>query len=111
MGPQRNSHREEVMMTIEEARRVRAHLEAMYQRALRQNGWEHPETAATLAALRQHEDEAVDALGKPKVPGCRQCAVQSVFPGGPYHAGSPRCRCGSIASGGQRAHCSCSICF
>jgi hypothetical protein len=98
-------------MTIEEARRVLEQLYEMYQRALRQNGWEHPATAAILAALRQHEDEAVDQLGRPDVAGCRQCAVQSVFPGGPDHDGSPRCWCGSIASGGQKAHCSCSICF
>ena len=27
------------------------------------------------------------------------------------HFGSPRCRSGSIASGGHRAHCTCDTCF
>ncbi len=30
---------------------------------------------------------------------------------GPSHNGSPRCESGSIASGGQNAHCSCDTCF
>lgn len=30
---------------------------------------------------------------------------------GPTYAGSPRCQSGSIASGGDRAHCSCDVCF
>ncbi len=30
---------------------------------------------------------------------------------GPSHDGSPLCRCGSLASGGHRAHCSCDTCF
>lgn len=30
---------------------------------------------------------------------------------GPSHAGSPRCESGSLASGGNRAHCACDTCF
>lgn len=30
---------------------------------------------------------------------------------GPSHEGSPLCRCGSLASGGHRAHCACDTCF
>jgi hypothetical protein len=30
---------------------------------------------------------------------------------GPSHNGSPNCESGSIASGGNRSHCSCDTCF
>lgn len=39
--------------------------------------------------------------------GCREAYML----GGPSHRGSMLCRCGSIASGGTTAHCSCSTCF
>ena len=38
-------------------------------------------------------------------------AVSSRDEFGPSYKGSPRCESGSIASGGNRSHCSCDICF
>jgi len=43
----------------------------------------------------------------PKV--CRICADPRSFK--PSHDGSKRCESGSIASGGNRSHCSCDTCF
>ena len=40
-------------------------------------------------------------------PDCRECILLSSA----THLGSRNCRSGSIASGGTRAHCTCSICF
>ncbi len=39
--------------------------------------------------------------------GCKQC----LSPHGPSHEGSKRCRSGSIASGGNRSHCTCDTCY
>jgi hypothetical protein len=41
-------------------------------------------------------------------PNCSQC--QDVT-NPTRHKGSPYCRCGSIASGGPNAHCTCDICY
>lgn len=41
---------------------------------------------------------------------CKQCQEYRRV-GGPYHTGSSGCRCGSLASGGDIAHCTCSTCF
>jgi hypothetical protein len=38
---------------------------------------------------------------------CEQCRKHD----GPAHYGSARCRSGSIAAGGRRAHCSCGACY
>ena len=44
-----------------------------------------------------------------EIPGlCRICLRHEW---GPSHDGSKRCESGSIASGGNRSHCSCDICF
>jgi hypothetical protein len=42
------------------------------------------------------------------IEGCPQCALEHI---GPDHTGSQFCKSGSLASGGLRAHCSCSFCF
>lgn len=39
---------------------------------------------------------------------CKTCDTGGMKP---PHYGSKRCESGSIASGGQHAHCSCSVCF
>ena len=39
---------------------------------------------------------------------CKTCA-RGEF--GPTHNGSTRCKSGSIASGGNKKHCSCDVCF
>lgn len=46
-------------------------------------------------------------------PDCETCRqIREVYEGyGPSHDGSSRCRCGSIASGGTKAHCTCRACF
>jgi hypothetical protein len=46
-------------------------------------------------------------------PECDWCnaVANGTVVGGPSHDGSPRCPCGSIASGGGRAHCACDWCF
>lgn len=41
------------------------------------------------------------------VADCAQCDQRTPV----SHNGSPRCRSGSIASGGHRAHCTCDTCF
>jgi len=45
--------------------------------------------------------------------GCPTCEeIRTKYKGfGPRHDGSPHCESGSIASGGQNAHCSCDFCF
>jgi hypothetical protein len=43
-------------------------------------------------------------------PGCKECAANQGKLA-PSHNGSRLCRSGSIASGGQRAHCACNACF
>jgi hypothetical protein len=41
---------------------------------------------------------------------CKTC--QEIAGGfGPSHNGSPNCESGSIASGGNKSHCSCDTCF
>jgi len=42
-------------------------------------------------------------------PGCEACEREPAFQ--PSHYGSSLCECGSLASGGDRAHCSCDGCF
>jgi len=39
--------------------------------------------------------------------GCLACLT----PDGPGHIGSMSCRSGSLASGGNRSHCTCDTCF
>lgn len=38
---------------------------------------------------------------------CKECSWGKLV----SHNGSPRCRSGSIASGGTRAHCTCDTCY
>lgn len=40
---------------------------------------------------------------------CLQIEIEGGF--GPSHEGSKHCESGSIASGGDRAHCTCDVCF
>ncbi len=42
-------------------------------------------------------------------PPCPTCAKYKGF--GPSHNGSRHCESGSIASGGDKAHCTCDFCF
>ena len=42
---------------------------------------------------------------------CKECQRWKDFGFGPRHDGSSSCKCGSIASGGTKAHCTCSACF
>jgi hypothetical protein len=39
---------------------------------------------------------------------CQTCQINDIRPS---HNGSIRCESGSIASGGNKSHCSCDICF
>lgn len=43
-------------------------------------------------------------------PECPTCLAQGEHMG-PSHNGSQRCESGSIASGGERSHCTCDTCF
>lgn len=43
-----------------------------------------------------------------KAGGCPTCQIKGMKPD---HDGSARCESGSIASGGNKSHCSCDICF
>ena len=42
---------------------------------------------------------------------CHDCELYGGYGFGPSHQGSPNCKCGSIASGGDKAHCTCRTCF
>lgn len=44
---------------------------------------------------------------------CSMCEIIRTRHGGfgPSHDGSKRCESGSIASGGDNAHCTCDVCF
>lgn len=42
---------------------------------------------------------------------CRLCRAIAEEGFGPSHNGSKRCESGSIASGGDKSHCSCDTCF
>lgn len=42
---------------------------------------------------------------------CEGCQRNERVGYGPSHDGAQRCRCGSLASGGAKAHCTCSACF
>jgi hypothetical protein len=55
-------------------------------------------------------DRSVAESDTPEPP-CEQCMDNKLYGMGPSHDGSKRCESGSIASGGTRAHCSCSTCF
>jgi hypothetical protein len=62
-------------------------------------------------AVRQPIQASAEPLPEDRgtCPGCD--AVKRAGGFGPSHNGSARCRSGSIASGGSRAHCSCSVCW
>lgn len=42
---------------------------------------------------------------------CKACAEYSASGFGPRHEGSTGCKSGSLASGGNVAHCTCDTCF
>lgn len=66
----------------------------------------HPMTALCGG---KHSGDQAGALAVVEVacPACSQ--IGGGF--GPSHEGSPLCRCGSLAAGGSRAHCTCDTCF
>ena len=68
---------------------------------------ERKKYAAQADTSRKAADEKKSALEKSKA-GCSTCKRGGP---GPSHEGSSHCRCGSIASGGIKAHCSCSTCY
>ncbi len=45
------------------------------------------------------------------LPGCAECEEGKKYEIFPDHRGSRYCRSGSLASGGDRAHCTCDTCF
>lgn len=51
--------------------------------------------------------------GKPPYKNDPNCEVCKKYKGqfAPTHNGSQYCNCGSIASGGTKAHCTCDVCF
>jgi hypothetical protein len=51
------------------------------------------------------ELERFDAVGRI----CRTCRLPDAIK--PSHTGSPRCKSGSVASGGKNTHCTCDVCF
>ncbi len=51
------------------------------------------------------------AKAQPKARPCKMCEAVKAEGLGPSHNGSRSCRSGSIASGGDRAHCTCDACF
>lgn len=75
------------------------------------------DTEARMGQLRRVAESMVDAvLAPPPAPASGECLtcfeIRERHGGfGPRHAGSESCESGSIASGGDRAHCSCDRCF
>lgn len=61
-------------------------------------------TMATVLMTRHTEARAARLAIYEACPGCRGDY-------GPSHSGSADCQCGSLASGGEKAHCSCDRCF
>jgi hypothetical protein len=61
--------------------------------------------------LSEEYSECCETIHAIETDGCFTCA--NILPGSlaPTHNGSKRCQSGSIASGGDNAHCSCDICF
>lgn len=51
--------------------------------------------------------DCLDEKSREVYDNCASC--QKEF--GPSHDGSPGCESGSIASGGNRSHCTCDTCF
>lgn len=80
--------------------------------------WPWPEDLCTTCGLARDHGAHVEP-----VIGCQPCNEALLQAGkcpacvhigdgfGPSHNGSRRCESGSIASGGNRAHCSCDTCF
>ena len=61
------------------------------------------------AELETAERAYNEALNAERCVTCLSIATGNGF--GPSHAGSARCKSGSIASGGNRSHCTCDTCF
>ena len=59
----------------------------------------------------KHEQTAREARRAAAVPGCQTCLEVADTDFGPSHDGSLHCESGSIASGGQKLHCTCDLCF
>jgi len=59
---------------------------------------------------REHTAQFVmEACGRDSVRwgGCQRCLDVN----GPRHEGSSRCESGAIAAGGNKAHCTCDVCY
>jgi len=52
--------------------------------------------------------DCLDKESREKYDKCPTCQKQEF---GPSHDGSSRCESGSVASGGNKSHCSCDVCF
>lgn len=60
----------------------------------------------------RRENVSLNTLVEPEQSVCETCEQIKREGGfGPSHNGSKRCESGSIASGGQNAHCTCDTCF
>lgn len=68
-----------------------------------------PVDRLTVKALEKWDAVHKAALIEASCPTCRRVATEGGL--APSHDGSPRCQSGSIASGGDYAHCSCGTCF
>lgn len=77
----------------------------------------HGEMVSHLLCAKRLIDAAVRDVAGPAESGreapadCPDCERFRALGTGPSHNGRPGCRCGSIASGGTKAHCSCSTCW
>ncbi len=78
------------------------------------DGWvccRHPDGQWITLRRATDEDQAAIASARPVAKPCKMCDDVKAEGIGPSHDGSRACRCGSIASGGDRAHCTCRACF
>lgn len=53
--------------------------------------------------------DCLGAEGRKQYEECETCRLTDDLK--PSHDGSKRCESGSIASGGNKSHCTCDICF
>ena len=63
--------------------------------------------SAPRAVDKAKFDEGFDRIFGNKCEGCER-KRQGMYPS---HNGSAMCKSGSIASGGNKAHCTCDVCF
>lgn len=58
---------------------------------------------------RANRDDAVAMMKL--LDSCPDCVASHMQGARPSHFGSPNCFSGSLASGGNRAHCDCPVCY